>query len=81
MSYTVPTDLPGEIVATATGVMTAAGYLSSGCAGVFMGKVIAAYGYFGWFLSLQLATLLSATAIWVGSKYTVVSIEEERVRF
>jgi len=77
LSYTVPTDLPGEIVATAAGVMTAAGYLASGCAGVFMGKLIDRYGFFGWVCSLQLATFLSAAAIWVGSMYTLGAEEEE----
>jgi hypothetical protein len=36
-----------------------------------MSKLISTYGYFAWFLSLQLATLLSATAIWVGSKWSL----------
>ena len=33
LSYTVPQDLPPAVVATACGVMTAAGYVSSGLAG------------------------------------------------
>ena len=49
LSYTIPTDLPGPIVATAAGIMTAAGYLSSGLAGLGLGKLIGVYGWWGWF--------------------------------
>jgi hypothetical protein len=69
LSYTIPTDLPFEIVATAGGIMTAAGYVASGLAGMGMGRLIGRYGYFGWFLSLQAATCFGSVAIVVGSRF------------
>ncbi|GMI09349.1 hypothetical protein TrRE_jg12914, partial [Triparma retinervis] len=73
LSYTIPTDLPFEIVATAGGVMTAAGYVASGLAGMAMGRLIEGYGYEGWFISLQVATFFGSLAIFVGSKFGTVS--------
>ena len=70
LSYTIPTDLPGPIVATAAGIMTAAGYLSSGLAGLGLGKLIQMYGWYGWFISLELATALASLAIFCGSIFS-----------
>ncbi|GMH58010.1 hypothetical protein TrST_g7732 [Triparma strigata] len=67
LSYTIPTDLPAPVVATAAGIMTAAGYVASGLAGLGMGKLIEVYSWGGWFGSLELATALGSLAIYVGS--------------
>ena len=67
LSYTVPSDLEGEVVATAAGIMTAAGYVASGLAGVAMEGLIAVGGFGAWALSLAAATCLAALAIAAGA--------------
>ncbi|GMH69513.1 hypothetical protein TL16_g05177 [Triparma laevis f. inornata] len=67
LSYTIPTDLPAPVVATAAGIMTAAGYVASGLAGLGMGKLIEIYSWGGWFGSLEVATALGSLAIYIGS--------------
>lgn len=69
LSYTIPTDLPAPVVATAAGIMTAAGYVASGLAGLGMGKLIEIYSWGGWFGSLEVATALGSLVIYVGSVF------------
>ena len=67
LSYTIPTDLPSDIVATAAGIMTATGYMASGLAGVGMERIIDKWGYFGWFMSLLIATIIGSAFVFLGA--------------
>ncbi|KAF4147095.1 Major Facilitator Superfamily, partial [Phytophthora infestans] len=59
LSYTVPTDLPQDIAAGATGIMHAVGYFSTGLLSAVMGNVIDGAGYIVWAMSLIVASVLS----------------------
>lgn len=66
LSYTVPCDLPSDLVGTAAGVLTSAGYVASGFSGVLLGTTISKYGYFyGWYLTLIAGTLFGTTCVLV----------------
>lgn len=70
LSYTVPTDLPQEIAAGATGVMHAVGYFSTGLSSAVMGNVIDEVGYHMWAISLIVASVLSGVFVRLGSHFS-----------
>ncbi|KAL7680889.1 putative major facilitator superfamily, MFS transporter superfamily [Plasmopara halstedii] len=70
LSYTVPTDLPQEIAAGATGVMHAVGYFSTGLSSAVMGNVIDEVGYHMWVISLIAASVLSGVFVKLGSHFS-----------
>ncbi|RLN50828.1 hypothetical protein BBJ29_003567 [Phytophthora kernoviae] len=70
LSYTVPSDLPRDIAAGASGIMTAVGYFSTGLSGVIMGSIISSAGYFVWALSLMLASILTGVFTKLGSHFS-----------
>jgi OPA family glycerol-3-phosphate transporter-like MFS transporter len=69
LSYTVPTDLPQDIAAGATGVMHAVGYFSTGLSSAVMGNVINGAGYLVWAASLVVASVLSGVFVKLGSHF------------
>ncbi|CAH0474279.1 unnamed protein product [Peronospora belbahrii] len=69
LSYTVPTDLPQEIAAGATGIMHAVGYFSTGLSSAVMGNVIGTAGYLVWAKSLVVASVLSGIFVKLGSHF------------
>ncbi|CAH0491945.1 unnamed protein product [Peronospora farinosa] len=69
LSYTVPTDLPQEIAAGATGIMHAVGYFSTGLSSAVMGNVIDTAGYLVWAKSLVVASILSGVFVKLGSHF------------
>jgi len=87
LSYTVPSDLPAEVVATAAGAMTFTAYIASGLSGFAMAGLIDRFGYVGWLISLEIATVLGCCAIGIGSffasraKFVALVEEEVRSRF
>ena len=72
LSYTIPPDPPAPFIASAAGIMTAAGYLASGLAGVCMADLIETFGYRGWFISLITAVGLSGGSILLASHYNAL---------
>ncbi|KAL4144873.1 hypothetical protein PRNP1_013998 [Phytophthora ramorum] len=70
LSYTVPTDLPQDIAAGATGIMHAVGYFSTGLSSAIMGNVIGGAGYLVWALSLVVASVLSGVFVKLGSHFS-----------
>ncbi|KAI9915377.1 hypothetical protein PsorP6_007811 [Peronosclerospora sorghi] len=70
LSYTVPTDLPQEIAAGATGIMHAVGYFSTGLSSAVMGNVIDSAGYIVWAKSLVVAAILSGIFVKLGSYFS-----------
>ncbi|KAG3199030.1 hypothetical protein PC128_g5604 [Phytophthora cactorum] len=70
LSYTVPTDLPQDIAAGATGVMHAVGYFSTGLSSAVMGNVIDGAGYLVWAISLIVASVLSGVFVKLGSHFS-----------
>ncbi|OQS05265.1 Major Facilitator Superfamily (MFS) [Thraustotheca clavata] len=48
LGFTVPIDLPVDIAAGASGLMTCVGYIATGIANIFMGNTVEAYGYSFW---------------------------------
>ncbi|ETL46347.1 hypothetical protein F441_03911 [Phytophthora nicotianae CJ01A1] len=73
LSYTVPTDLPQDIAAGATGIMHAVGYFSTGLSSAVMGNVIVGAGYFVWVMSLIVASVLSGAFVKLGSHFSKYS--------
>ncbi|KDO20812.1 hypothetical protein SPRG_13628 [Saprolegnia parasitica CBS 223.65] len=69
LSYTIPTDLPVEIAASAGGLFTTAAYMATGLSGVVMGAVVGDYGYDFWVASLVLASIASGLCTYVGAQY------------
>ncbi|EQC30202.1 hypothetical protein SDRG_12054 [Saprolegnia diclina VS20] len=69
LSYTIPTDLPVEIAASAGGLFTTAAYMATGLSGVAMGAVVSDYGYRFWVASLVLASISSGLCTYVGAQY------------
>ncbi|KAE9097769.1 hypothetical protein PF002_g25336 [Phytophthora fragariae] len=67
LSYTVPSDLPRDIAAGASGIMTAVGYFSTGLSGAMMGEIIDGAGYGVWALSLMTASVLAGVFTKLGS--------------
>ena len=67
LSYTVPADLPPADVGLGAGVMTAAGYLTSGCAAGLLGSVIEVFGHGAWMASLVFATALGGAFVLCGA--------------
>jgi sugar phosphate permease len=67
LSYTVPADLPPADVGFAAGVMTAAGYLTSGLATGLLGHVLESGGYGAWMASLMIATTLGGGFVLCGA--------------
>ncbi|KAI9989951.1 hypothetical protein PInf_020256 [Phytophthora infestans] len=74
LSYTVPTDLPQDIAAGATGIMHAVGYFSTGLSSAVMGNVIDGAGYIVWAMSLIVASVLSGIFVKMGSHFSKASI-------
>eukprot|EP00644_Phytophthora_capsici_P010319 jgi/Phyca11/123636/e_gw1.51.114.1 len=70
LSYTVPTDLPQDIAAGATGIMHAVGYFSTGLSSAVMGNVIGSAGYLVWVMSLVVASVLSGVFVKLGSHFS-----------
>ncbi|GMF09306.1 unnamed protein product [Phytophthora lilii] len=70
LSYTVPSDLPRDIAAGASGIMTAVGYFSTGLSGAMMGGLIDSAGYFVWALSLMTASVLAGVFTKLGSYFS-----------
>ncbi|KAG1710566.1 hypothetical protein DVH05_013292 [Phytophthora capsici] len=70
LSYTVPTDLPQDIAAGATGIMHAVGYFSTGLSSAVMGNVIGSAGYLVWAMSLVVASVLSGVFVKLGSHFS-----------
>uniref|UniRef100_M4BUB6 Major facilitator superfamily (MFS) profile domain-containing protein n=1 Tax=Hyaloperonospora arabidopsidis (strain Emoy2) TaxID=559515 RepID=M4BUB6_HYAAE len=70
LSYTVPTDLPQDIAAGATGIMHAVGYFSTGLSSAIMGYVIDDAGYLVWAKSLIVASILSGIFVKLGSHFS-----------
>ncbi|EEY58155.1 Major Facilitator Superfamily (MFS) [Phytophthora infestans T30-4] len=70
LSYTVPTDLPQDIAAGATGIMHAVGYFSTGLSSAVMGNVIDGAGYIVWAMSLIVASVLSGIFVKLGSHFS-----------
>lgn len=70
LSYTVPTDLPQDIAAGATGIMHAIGYFSTGLSSAVMGNVIDEAGYSMWIVSLIIASVLSGVFVKLGSHFS-----------
>lgn len=70
LCYTVPSDLPQDIAAGAAGIMTAAGYFSTGLSGAVMGHAIGSDGYSVWVLSLMLASVLTGVFAALGSYFS-----------
>ncbi|KDO20815.1 hypothetical protein SPRG_13630 [Saprolegnia parasitica CBS 223.65] len=69
LSYTVPTDLPVDIAASAAGLFTAVGYFATGLSGVVMGSFITKYGYTFWIVSLTLTSCATALCTILGSRW------------
>ncbi|GMG17997.1 unnamed protein product [Phytophthora fragariaefolia] len=78
LSYTVPTDLPQDIAAGATGVMHAVGYFSTGLSSAVMGNVIDGAGYLIWATSLVVASVLSGVFVKLGSHFAKNRTAETR---
>ncbi|KAG6614207.1 Major Facilitator Superfamily (MFS) [Phytophthora cinnamomi] len=78
LSYTVPTDLPQDIAAGATGVMHAVGYFSTGLSSAIMGNVIDGAGYVVWAVSLVVASVLSGVFVKLGSHFAKDRTAESR---
>ncbi|KAG7401537.1 hypothetical protein PHYBOEH_000595 [Phytophthora boehmeriae] len=78
LSYTVPSDLPRDIAAGASGIMTAVGYFSTGLSGVIMGSIISSAGYFVWALTLMLASLLAGVFTKLGSHFSSKKTKKHR---
>ncbi|EGZ15441.1 hypothetical protein PHYSODRAFT_333689 [Phytophthora sojae] len=70
LSYTVPSDLPRDIAAGASGIMTAVGYFSTGLSGAMMGGIIDTAGYGVWALSLMTASVLAGVFTKLGSYFS-----------
>ncbi|KAG6614241.1 Major Facilitator Superfamily (MFS) [Phytophthora cinnamomi] len=70
LSYTVPSDLPRDIAAGASGIMTAVGYFSTGLSGAIMGGIIDGAGYSVWALSLMAASVLAGVFTKLGSYFS-----------
>ncbi|CAI5735946.1 unnamed protein product [Hyaloperonospora brassicae] len=77
LSYTVPTDLPQDIAAGATGVMHAVGYFSTGLSSAVMGNVIDDAGYLVWAKSLVVASILSGIFVKLGSHFSKKGVAAE----
>ncbi|OQR87557.1 Major Facilitator Superfamily (MFS), partial [Thraustotheca clavata] len=67
LSYTIPTDLPVDIAASAGGLFTTAAYLATGLSGAAMGCLIQRWGYSIWVMSLLVASLASGVCTMLGS--------------
>ncbi|EGZ15443.1 hypothetical protein PHYSODRAFT_506804 [Phytophthora sojae] len=78
LSYTVPTDLPQDIAAGATGIMHAVGYFSTGLSSAVMGNVIDGAGYIVWAVSLIVASILSGVFVKLGSHFAKDRTAESR---
>ncbi|KAG7381684.1 hypothetical protein PHYPSEUDO_005731 [Phytophthora pseudosyringae] len=78
LSYTVPTDLPQDIAAGATGIMHAVGYFSTGLSSAVMGNVIDGAGYLVWATSLIVASVLSGVFVKLGSHFSKDRTVESR---
>ncbi|ETW06907.1 hypothetical protein, variant 3 [Aphanomyces invadans] len=70
LSYTVPADLPANISASAVGLFTAVGYISTGLAGVVMGSCIQRWGYTFWVTSLTASSVATALCTMLGSYFS-----------
>ncbi|RHY56254.1 hypothetical protein DYB34_013837 [Aphanomyces astaci] len=70
LSYTVPADLPEDISASAVGLFTAVGYISTGLAGIVMGSCIQRWGYAFWVTSLTATSLATALCTMLGSYFS-----------
>ena len=66
LSFLVPTDLPPSVISIGTGIMTSAGYVASGCSGVFFGTALTLDAdrgvatFYPWIVSLCVATTFTA---------------------
>ncbi|OQR80841.1 Major Facilitator Superfamily (MFS) [Achlya hypogyna] len=69
LSYTVPTDLPVDIAASAAGLFTAVGYFATGLSGVVMGTFITKFGYTFWIASLSVTSCATAMCTILGSRW------------
>ncbi|OQR80847.1 Major Facilitator Superfamily (MFS) [Achlya hypogyna] len=67
LSYTIPTDLPVEIAASAGGLFTTAAYVATGLSGAAMGAIVQRWGYAVWVTSLVLASLASGVCTFAGT--------------
>jgi MFS transporter, OPA family, glycerol-3-phosphate transporter len=70
LSYTVPSDLPQDIAAGASGIMTCVAYFSTGLSGAVMGHLIDSGGYSLWILSLMAASILAGMCTALGSYFS-----------
>jgi sugar phosphate permease len=65
LSFLVPTDLPPSVISIGAGIMTSAGYVASGCSGVFFGTALTGVesgvpAFYPWIISLCVATTFTA---------------------
>ena len=67
VSYTVPADLPPQIVGVGCGCLTVAAYVASGLSGLALAQTIRVLGYLGWWCTLVGATVVGLAFIVVAT--------------
>ncbi|KAJ0408159.1 hypothetical protein P43SY_002129 [Pythium insidiosum] len=70
LSYTVPSDLPQDIAAGASGIITCVAYFATGLSGAVMGHLIEVGGYRLWVVSLMAASILAGVFTATGSYFS-----------
>ncbi|TMW64357.1 hypothetical protein Poli38472_012979 [Pythium oligandrum] len=70
LSYTVPSDLPQDIAAGASGIITSVAYFATGLSGAAMGHLIEGGGYRLWVFSLMVASVFTGVFTACGAYFS-----------